>query len=253
MDFMVNHKGRILAIVQARTKSTRLPGKVVLEIAGKPMLWHVINRLRFSKKINEIVLAIPDTKENDILESFAQNYNLNYFRGSENDVLSRYYEVAKKFKCEVIVRVTSDDPLIDPKILDTIIEKHLSLRADYTSNNLKRTFPLGLDAEVFNFDALERAYKEAKANYEKEHVTPYIYEHPGIFKLRNVPAKKKLRRPELRLTVDTKEDLQLVREIYKHLYRPEKIFYTEEVIDLFNKHPELTKINENIQQKNLKG
>jgi len=243
-------KRKIAAIIQARITSTRLPGKVLMDIEGKPMLWHVINRLKLSKKINEIILAIPNTKENDILEKFAKDNKVKYFKGSEEDVLSRYYEAAKEFKSDIVVRITSDCPLIDPQVVDLVIEKHLNSGADYTSNVLQRTFPRGLDVEVFNFKVLEKTQKEARKNYQREHVTPYICENPKIFKLQNIKAKGKLRRPELRLTVDTKEDLKLIREIYRHLYKLRKIFYTEEIIDLFNNHQELIKINEKVRQKN---
>ena len=245
-------KFKIGAIIQARMTSTRLPGKVLMDIEGKPMLWHVVNRLKFSEKLDDIILAIPNTKKNNILEKFAKDNKVKYFRGSEEDVLSRYYKTAKKFKCDLIVRITSDCPLIDPQIVDLVIEKHLKLNADYTSNTLKRTFPRGLGVEVFNFKVLKKAQKEAKEDYQREHVTPYIYEHPEIFELQNIEAKGKLRRPDLRLTVDTKEDLKLIREIYRYLYNPGKIFYTEEIIDLLDKHPELIKINANVQQKALK-
>ena len=245
-------KKKISAIIQARVTSTRLPGKVLMNIEGKPMLWHVINRLKFSKELDDIILAIPDTKENDILEKFAKDNKVKYFRGSEEDVLSRYYKTAKEFKCDVMVRITSDCPLIDPEIIDLVIEEHLNFKADYSSNTLKRTFPRGLDTEVFNFDILEKSYKKAKENYQREHVTPYIYEHPEIFKLQNIEAEKELYRPELRWTVDTKEDLELVREVYRHLYKPQKIFYTKDIIDLSDKYSELMKINIHIKQKDLK-
>jgi spore coat polysaccharide biosynthesis protein SpsF len=245
-------KKNTVAIVQARMTSTRLPGKVLMDISGRSMLWHVINRLKFSKELDDIILATPDTTENDILEGFAKENNFHYFRGSENDVLARYYGTAKKFKIDVIVRTTSDCPLIDPEVIDLVIEKHLNSNVAYTSNTLKRTFPRGLDVEVFNFDILEQIYKKAKKNYQREHVTPYIYEHPEIFKIQNIEIKKKLREPELRLTVDTKEDLELIREIYKYLYKPGKIFYAEEIINLLNEHPELMETNINVRQKEIK-
>jgi len=245
-------KFKIGAIIQARMTSTRLPGKVLMDIEGKPMLWHVVNRLKFSEKLDDIILAIPNTKKNNILEKFAKDNKVKYFRGSEEDVLSRYYKTAKKFKCDLIVRITSDCPLIDPQIVDLVIEKHLKLNADYTSNTLKRTFPRGLDVEVFNFKVLKKAQKEAKEDYQREHVTPYIYKNPEIFKIQNIKAERRLRYLEIRLTVDTKKDLRLIREIYKRLYKPKKIFYTEEIIDLLDKYPELIKINANVQQKALK-
>jgi len=231
---MPKHKLKTAVIIQARMGSTRLPGKVLMSISGKPMVQHVLDRLSFAKKIDVIILAIPNTKENDVLEEFAKENNIIYVRGSEEDVLGRYYKAAEKFKIDVIVRITADCPLIDPEIVDLVVEKHLISGADYTSNNLKRTFPLGLDMQVFNFDVLERAHKEAKNTFDKEHVVPYIHQRPDIFKLESVEAKGALKRPELRLTVDTEEDLQAVREIYKSLYQPSKIFYTKEVINLLN-------------------
>jgi len=166
-------------------------------------------------------------------------------------VLSRYYGAAGKFKSDLIVRITSDCPLIDPKIVDLVIEKFLNSGADYTSNILKRTFPRGMDTEVFSFEILEKAHKEAKEKYQREHVTPYIYEQPEFFKLQIIKAEGKLKRSDLRLTVDTKEDLELIREIYKRLYKNGKIFYLQEIIDLLEKYPQLLQINSNIQQKKL--
>ena len=248
----INSK-KIVVIIQARTTSTRLPNKVLMKIKGKQMLWHVINRLKFSKKINEIILAIPNRKDDDILEKFAKNNNIKYFRGSRDNVLSRYYGAAKKFQSDIIVRITSDCPLIDPRVVDSVVMKHLKTRADYTSNVLKRTFPRGLDVEVFNFNILKQAYKNAKKRYEKEHVTPYMREHSKVFKLQNLETKNILRRPDLRLTVDTKEDMKLIKKIYNYLYKDYKqIFYTDEVVELFNREPELAKINFNIEQKKLK-
>ena len=242
---------KVVAIVQARMGSTRLPVKVLMDILGKPMLWHMLSRLRLSTKIDNIVLAIPDSRQNDQLEDLAKGLNLHHFRGSEDDVLSRYYGAATKFEADVIVRLTSDCPLIDPKVTDTVIEEHLNSDADYTSNIMKRTFPRGLDTEVFNFETLKRAYREAKQDYEREHVTPYIHQHPDSFKLRSVEASGKLRWSDLRLTVDTEEDLKLIREIFEQLYREGQIFYTEDVIDLLDENPELIAINAYIKQKRL--
>jgi len=239
---------RISAIIQARMGSNRLPGKVLMDIGGRPMLWHVINRLKYSKKLNDIVLAIPDSKENDVLEKFAQENKVKYFRGSEEDVLSRYYEAAKEVESDVIVRITSDCPLIDPKIVDLVIEKHLNSEEDYTSNVFKRTFPRGLDVEIFDFKLLEKAYRQAKEDYQREHVTPYIYEQSKVY---SVESQERLKRPDLRLTVDTKEDLDLIRQVYKTLYFPGNIFYIEEVIDFLDEQPELLNINKETKQKEL--
>ena len=242
VDFLKNKK-RVVLIVQARMNSTRLPGKILMEVEGKPFLWHVLERLKYAKNVDLVVLAIPDTRENDILETFAKENKTEYFRGSENNLLERYYFSAKKFNANVVVRIPSDNALIDPQIVDIVIERHLSSDADYTSNVLEKTFPVGLHTEVFNFSAIERSYNEANDEYEKEHATPYIYRHPEIFKLQSVTAEEKLKRPDIRLTTDTENDLKLIREIYKNLYTPGNIFYTKEVINLLNKNPDLIKIN----------
>jgi spore coat polysaccharide biosynthesis protein SpsF len=242
---------KILAIIQARVGSTRLPGKILRGISGKPILWHVVNRLKYSQLIDEIVLAIPASSPNDKLEVFAMENGLKYFRGSEEDVLSRYYGAATKFKGDIIVRLTSDCPLIDPKVTDHTIKTHFRSKADYTTAEPNSGFPRGLDTEVLNFKSLERAYQEAKRDYEREHVTPYIYQHPELFKIQSVEATGKLRRPDLRLTIDTEEDLKLIKEIYKRLYRDRNMFYTEDVIDLLDKHDKLVSINAHVRQKDL--
>lgn len=236
-----------VAIIQTRMGSTRLAGKVLSDIMGKPMVWHVVNRLRHTSKLNDIILAVPDTKENDVLESFAKENNIKYFRGSEENVLSRYYETAKKFKSDLIVRITSDCPLIDPKVVDLVIEKHLNSGADYTSNVLKRTFPRGLDVEVFDFKTLEMAYKQAKQDFQKEHVTSYIYKHTELFHLNSIENNEDF--SYMRWCVDEIKDLELVREIYSRLYKNNKIFLLKDIVNLFEKSPELLEINQNVRQK----
>jgi len=238
----------ISAIIQARMGSSRLPGKVLKEINSKPMVLQVIERLKKSKKIDNIVLVIPDTKENDILESFCLENRINYFRGSEADVLSRYYGAAEKFNSDVIVRITSDCPLIDPEVVDWVIEKHLSSGADYTSNVFKRTFPRGFDTEVFNFEVLKKAYQETKESYQREHVTPYIWQNPEIFRIESVEASAELNYPEFRLTVDTEKDLELIRRIFDYLPDPG----IKKVIGLLKEKPELVKLNSNVKQKDFK-
>lgn len=238
---------KIAIIIQARMTSTRLPGKVLMDIESKPMLWHMINRLEYSKKINDIILAIPDTQKNNILEEFAKNNKVKYFRGSEEDVLSRYYETAKKFKCDAVVRITADCPLIDPKIVDLVIKKHLNSGADYTSNIFKRTFPRGLDTEVFNFNTLEQVHKKSEKAYQREGVNEYIYENQRIFHLADVENKENL--SHFRWTVDEMKDLEFVREIYKRLYKKGKIFLMEDVTTLLKLYPEFIEINKDVKQK----
>jgi spore coat polysaccharide biosynthesis protein SpsF (cytidylyltransferase family) len=184
-----------------------LPGKIFKDIIGKPMLWHMINRLKYANYINEIIIAIPDSKENDELESYCSNLNINIFRGDENDVLSRYYFAALKFKADIVVRVTSDCPLIDPSLVDEAIKHHLVTGNDYTSKGTMGGLPRGFGSEIINFKALEKAYNEAKLTYQREHVTPYLYQHPELFNIDVIQAEGKLKRPDLRFTVDTPEDL----------------------------------------------
>ncbi|SFM89084.1 cytidylyltransferase domain-containing protein [Methanolobus profundi] len=240
---------KIVAIVQARIGSTRLPGKVMKTILGKPVILWDIDRISSSMLIDETVIAIPYGEENDIIESTVRQYNnkITVARGSENDVLDRYYKAAVQAKADIIIRITSDCPLIDPTIIDKVIEEFLTNGCDYCSNTLELTYPRGMDTEIFTFKALEKAWKEAKEDYEREHVTPYIREHPDIFKQCNVSNEENL--SHLRLTLDTPEDFELITEIYCHLHPTKKMFLLKHIQELFNKRPDLIKINEHIMQK----
>jgi len=244
-------KRRICVILQARTTSTRLTAKVLMKICNKTIINLIIERLRQCKQVDDIILAIPDTDQNDVLEEYAKKLGWHYYRGSENDVLSRYYQTARQFDISEIVRVTGDCPLIDPRLVDLMIENYLKEKVDYTAIGIEGNFPRGLDAEIFSFETLEKVNIETQRDYEREHVTPYIYEHPELFKIRFIEADKKLRRPELRLTVDTQEDFNLVREIFKNLYCEENLFHTEDIIDFLDSHPELLSINAHVSQKKL--
>ena len=243
-------KENIVAIIQARMGSIRLPGKVLMDIEGKPMLWHVINRVKYSKLINKIVIATSTNKKDDVIEEFCKSNNIDFYRGSEMDVLDRYYQAAKVFKASLIVRITSDCPLIDPEVVDLVIKTHLSSDVDYTSNNIKRTFPRGLDTEVFKLSALEKAYKEAVAPYQREHVTVYIYENPYLFRLNNVKNDKDI--SYLRWTVDEKADLHFVREIYKRLNKEDRIFLMRDILNVLEREPFLIEINKYVKQKSIK-
>ncbi|NQU82940.1 MAG: glycosyltransferase family protein [Parcubacteria group bacterium] len=231
---MSKANSKIVAIVQARMGSTRLPGKVLMDVEDKPVVWWVLERLKKAKRIDEIVLAIPDTKENDILADFAKKYNYIYVRGSEEDVLSRYYKTAKDRGADIIVRITADCPFVDPEIVDKVIKTHSEEGSDYTSNVVERTYPKGLDTEVFNFDVLENAYLEAKQSHHREHVSAYFLENPEMFRLENVSAPLDLQNSNMRITVDTQEDLDFIRKIAKH-FSPRKDFSSIEIIN-YAKH-----------------
>jgi len=237
----------IVAIIQARMSSTRLPGKVMEDISGKPMLWHVINRIRYSKLIDKIVVATSINKKDDIIENFCKENGIFYYRGDEEDVLKRYYETAKIYNANKIVRITSDCPLIDPEIVDIVIKEHIKDKVDYTSNTIERTFPRGLDTEVFNFETLKKTNELAKEKYQREHVTIFIYENPHLFKIKNVRNFKDL--SDLRWTVDEEKDLIFVREIYKRLYNQGNIFYMRDILEILKKEQDLKKINEMVKQR----
>lgn len=238
-----------VAIVQARYGSNRLPGKILKEISGKPMLWHVVNRLSFSKLINKIIIATTNIPNDNITEKFCIDNKIDFYRGSDDDVLSRYYEAAKRFNADIVIRITSDCPLIDPLIIDKMLVSFLTVSSncDYMSNVIERTFPRGLDTEIFTFNALEKAINEAATPFEKEHVTPFIYNHTDLFKTRNYSNNKDY--SFHRWTVDTEEDFRLIEVIYKELYSPDKLFLFEDVLKLFEQKPELIKINQHIKQK----
>lgn len=248
---MVAENFKIVAILQARMGSTRFPGKVLADIVGKPLIMHIIERIRATKQINAIILATTESSDDDEIENFAKKNGIHCYRGEVYDVLSRFYGAAIKYKANVIVRICCDDPLIDPIMLNELIELHLETQSDYTSTSHIRTYPMGIEAEVFNFDVLEKAYNITNKDYEREHVTPYIYEHPELFRIRFLEASDELRRPDLRLTVDTPEDLKFVKEIFKNLYKEKQLFYTEDVIDFLDSHPELLSINALVSQKKL--
>jgi len=232
----------IVAIIQARMGSTRLPGKVLKEVCNRPLLYHVVSRLRHSRKIDRLVVATSIRQPDDDVAAFCEQQSVSCFRGSEDDVLDRYYNAARRYAAETVVRITADCPLIDPVVLDEIIEAYQKTGCDYASNTLARTYPDGLDVEVFSFEALKKAWQEAILVSEREHVTPYIWKNPDRFKIHQV--KEKIDRSSLRWTVDEPEDLEFIRRIYSYLYRPGRIFLMREVLELLEERPELMQINQ---------
>jgi len=180
----------IAAIIQARMGSTRFPNKMMERVGSKPLISLVIDRVGKSTLIEKVILATTTKKDDDVLIQIAIEKNIDFFRGSENDVLDRFYNAAKKYKVDTIVRITGDCPFIDPVVIDQVIGLHLEAKSDYTSNIKPPTFPDGLDVEVFSFISLEKAWKEAKLNSEREHVTPYIWKNNKLFKIVNLFNKK---------------------------------------------------------------
>src|SRR3989344_763144 len=241
-------------IIQARMGSSRLTGKILMNICGKPMLWYVVKRCQQSKLASALIVATPKNKEDDRVEDFCMENHINYFRGSSSNVLKRYYQAAKKYHVDNIVRITADCPLMDPLIIDRCIKVFTKNKYDYISNvNPKRTYPRGLDVEVFSFKALEKAYKEAKKPYEKEHVTPYIWENKKKqFFIGPAVEAKGIYRRNYRLTVDYPKDLELMQKIYQRFYNINKIVDVKKVISYLDKNPLIAKINSDLVQKSRK-
>lgn len=230
------------AIIQARMGSTRLPRKVMLNILGKTVLWHVANRVSQARSIDELIIATTIDVEDDAVAEFCRVNDILVFRGSENDVLDRYYQCAKEYDIKDIVRITSDCPLHDPNVIDIVVDEYLIGDYDYVSNTIEYTFLDGLDVEVFSFDALEEAWKNAKLPSEREHVTPYIRKNEGFTK-KNVSSSKKY--PPYRLTLDYQEDYEFIKKIYEGIGK--EMFYLDDIAKFLEKNPELLRINQHIE------
>lgn len=243
----------IVIIIQARMGSTRLPGKVLKEILGKPLLGYQIDRLRRVKSVGEIVVATTNQPRDQQIIDFCRREKISCFLGSEKDVLERYYQTATSNNADVIVRITSDCPLIDPEIIDKVVGFFLehSDTYDYVSNVEKRSYPRGMDIEVFSYDALQKSARFANSPEEREHVTLYIRGHPDRFSIGSVANKKDLSKH--RWTVDTEEDFQLIRQIIEALYPINPNFTMQDVLDLLHSHPKWIEINKNVQQKPVLG
>jgi len=237
---------KVVAIVQARMGSTRLPGKVLMDLEGETILARVIERLRRAKYIAEVLIATTDRPNDDAIVAECRSLSAAVSRGDEEDVLDRYYRAAQLSKADVVVRVTSDCPLIDPEITDMTIAAFLEARPDYASNVQVRTYPRGLDTEVISVEALAKAWRQARKRYEREHVTPYIYEHPEEFRLLSVSGEGDY--SAHRWTVDTPEDLEFVRAVYGGLGRDGE-FSWRDVLGLLAREPALVELNRAVRQK----
>lgn len=272
----MNNKFRTIAIIQARMGSQRLPGKVLLDISGQPMLVHVVERTKRAQTIDQVIIATTnDIAENPIAE-LCQQRRYPCYRGSSYDLLDRYYQAAKRYEAEIVVRITADCPLIDPNVIDktvyaflgqperqsTLIDPSAKKNArksqalypyDFAANRLPppwgRTYPIGLDTEVCTFQGLEIAWQEALESHQREHVMPFFYENKERFRTLLVDHEENY--GSLRWTVDTPEDLDLIRQIFDR-FHPRDDFSWLEVLDLFKREPDLEKINDGIQHKHYR-
>lgn len=236
---------KITVMIQTRTGSNRLPGKVLSNIENKSMIWHVINRVKKIKSVQQISLITTKEKDDQVLLQIAENEGIIGFAGSTKDVLDRHYQCALKINADPIIRITSDCPLIDPFIVEDMLQFYLKNDFDYVSNVYPPTYPDGLDTEIFSFNTLKNTAQNAKLNSEREHVTPYITKHPDLFKIYNFKNDKDL--SNIRLTVDQKEDLELIRQIYS-MMNSKPNFALNDILNLISKKPELLKINSKIKR-----
>lgn len=233
----------VAVIVQARLGSTRLPGKVLHVIEGKTVLEHVVEKIRRSRHKHQLIIAIPDEKTDNLLEEACLTLGVRCYRASQNNVLERYYLAAKHVNANIVVRVTSDCPLLDTDLLDEMLDHFLTHEhCDYLSNTIKRTYPRGMDIEIFTFEALSKAYQLANTNPEKEHVTPYIYQHPEQFRI--ITHYTNSDDSDLRVTLDTVEDLRVISILIA-----EGKTTLGSIISFLRKNPEIVAINKSVQQK----
>lgn len=235
-------------IIQARMGSTRLPGKVLMKLDKQnTVLDYVIQQLKHCKNIEKIIIATTSLKEDDVIETFAKNNDILYFRGDSLDVLDRYYQCAKLHNLTIVIRITADNPLIDPNIVEKVLTEFKSHSYDYVSNAVVRSFPYGTETEIFSFDALEKAWNNAKNDNEREHVTLYLYNNPKKFKIYNVKNQNDL--SSFRWTVDQIEDFILVQNIISKIYK--RPILMGDILSLLTKEPDLLTINKNVKHNHL--
>ena len=233
-------KKKITCIIQARISSSRLPGKVLLYGFDKPLLLHLVERLKKSKKIMKIIIATTKKKIDEPIVSLCKKNKIEFFRGESENVLKRYFDCAKKFKATDIIRITSDCPLMDPRIVDKVVEEYLKENFHYVSNINPTTTPDGFDIEIFQFKTLKEAFYKAKKKHELEHVTPYIWDNPKKFKIHNVKIFKNDRYyKNYRLTLDYIEDYFVIQNIYNALYKKNKNFSLNQILSYLSKHKKI--------------
>jgi spore coat polysaccharide biosynthesis protein SpsF len=242
---------KTVAIIRARMTSTRMPGKVLRPILGKPMLEHLIERLRVARTLDEIWVATTSNATDDATAELARGLGVSCFRGSETDVLDRVLQTARAARADVIVEVTGDCPLIDPGVVDRLVEVYRANEFDHVSNILNRTYPVGLDTQVFSTGLLGRVACLTNDPIDREHVSIYIYEHPELFRLCNIESNLPHQEEvgKLRLTVDTPEDFDLISAVYEELYPRNARFLLADVLDLLSRRPELLEFNRHIEAK----
>lgn len=240
---------KVVVIIQARQGSTRLPGKAMMEVLGKPLLGYLLERVKRSKLVHDIIVATTELQNDDAIAAFCRQENVRCYRGSVEDVLARYLDAAQEASADVIVRVTGDCPVICPEIIDKAVSGYLSHYpiVDYVSNTVKRTYPRGMDVEVFSYACLKTAAAKSVSAADREHVTPYIYRHPEQFNIESIVDSAD--HSHFRWTVDTPEDFTLISKLISALYPLKKEFSFEDLLHLMQRHPDWSGINSHVSQK----
>lgn len=245
---------KIVALIQARMGSSRFPGKTLVQIKGKPLLYYVLRQVQSAKLIDDVIVATTTKKSDDNIVKLCVELGIKYFRGSEKDVLDRFYQCAKKFKLNVIVRISADSPLIDPFVINSVIQKFLKNDYDYVSNNIDKkegrwkdsfcNYPIGMVVEIATFQTLKKAWLEAKKPSEREHVFPYVQSHPKKFSITNLKMRKNL--SYIRCTVDKKVDLKFVKKILDNISARKKRIVIKDLMKIIKKYPNIIQINNKI-------
>jgi spore coat polysaccharide biosynthesis protein SpsF len=249
----MNNNVKYGVILEARMGSSRLPGKTLMDMCGEPLIRRVVDRIKCSKIIDKIVLATTTSSKDDILVDYMNKIGIDVFRGSEDNVLERVVLASEKYHIKNIIELHGDNPFLDPEIIDLTINKYELTNCDYISNTLNNSFPMGLRVQVFPTKLLRDIYNTVDDSAVNEHVSPYFYENPDIFKIENVNAPSQINRPDIRLTVDTEEDFQFVSNIYKEIIFKDLYpnFKTTEVLKIIDEN-KLPLINKNVLSKPIR-
>jgi spore coat polysaccharide biosynthesis protein SpsF len=237
----------IAAIIQARMTSTRLPGKIMLKTCNKTFLHHMIDRVKHSKTLDKIVIATTINKTDDVIEIFCRENDIFCYRGSEEDLLDRYKMAADAVSADLVVRLTSDTPLMDPTVIDKIVNIYQNNQYDLVSNNLPlpRTYPDGMNVEVFSHKILNEIHKEAKKHSDREHVTFFLTMHPEKYKIHRVDYEIDI--SKYRFNLDYSEDYDFLKSVFEGMYHSNPLFTLEDIIEWLNEHPEILKLNKDIK------
>jgi spore coat polysaccharide biosynthesis protein SpsF len=240
---------KVSAIIEARMTSSRLPGKVLMEINKKPVLWYLIRRLKKIKKINNIILATTTNKEDDELVNLAKKNKIKFYRGSEHDVMQRVLFAARKFKTDIIVSITGDCPIIDYNLVSQCLNSFLKNNVDYLSNSNIRSYPDGMDVQVYNYQALRKSYSLTRSMVDKEHVTLHIRKNPNKFKILNLVAPSELHYPNLGLTLDYYQDFILIKKLINFFNKKKNYYFTcEDILKIYKKNKFFFKINKKMKR-----